>query len=693
MMSTDPNALLTECLSEATSVFQATDRGETPAVTATIKRKYTEENPKGWALKSTLHHPAHGEIPESWEEIETIMCDFVATILEEVQLHQGEDAPKTIYYIGGITCQGIVLRTLEVEAETFQKMEWLAGWGAEISTNQAWPKGKGSVTGNIREAIVERKKVFPPSTKEVYDHLGWVKIKDKYVYLHAKGGIGEDGQHLDICVDMDRSALNKYVLPEPTDQLAEAIKTSLRILDLTDDQTAVPMLLATYRAAIPVRASFAVHDCGPTGGGKSTFTALLQGHYDPTSRHDSLAGSWIGTAASLEKIAHMAKDALLCVDDANQSVADINKKMERVLRAQGNGTGRSRMTAEMKSQRSFPPRSLIISTGEDLPEGHSCRARVLLVESHSIISTDGNNDLLDYLQGQVAAGTMAESMAGWVQWMAPKIDAIKEQWNNSLIQMRKSLATGVLEAHGRSVDAISELLMTGQMLLAYAEERGAISPEELNAYMLRFNLAFNSIAQNQKVEQKAEDPSYKFLLMLPDILAAGLCHITDIRGDAPEEWKTCEMFGFKLVQGYNGATQTPQGPCIGKFSEGRIYFNKTVAFALVTDYAKRTGSFFGVSTSTFWRNLKTCLLDGDGKHLGVKMNLLLREGFDSSYAPCVSIRDFPAWSDYAETPKTVAKPSQMMRHGGQYDDVTPSAPPQIMPPPIPIPKINLENFK
>ena len=121
----------------------------------------------------------------------------------------------------------------------------------------------------------------------------------------------------------------------------------------------------------------------------------------------------IHKAAFLETLSHAGKNCIVCIDGANQSVVDINKKMERVLRENGIGVARGRMTSTMKTQRSFPPRALVISTGEDLPEGHSCRARVLLVDCPNVVHPGADNSLLDELQAKVREGFMNRAMADW----------------------------------------------------------------------------------------------------------------------------------------------------------------------------------------------------------------------------------------------------------------------------------------
>jgi hypothetical protein len=219
----------------------------------------------------------------------------------------------------------------------------------------------------------------------IYGHLGWRKIGDHWVYLHAGGAIGADGLVNGIEV-LPPEALARYVLPTPPvgEMLRRAVKASLSLLRFGKSRVAFPLLAAVYRAVLGT-VDFAVHLMGQTGAFKSEVAALLQQHFglEMDARH--LPVSWASTANSLESIAFSAKDVLLTVDDFAPSgnaadVARLHREAERLLRAQGNAAGRQRMRADGTLRPAKPPRGLILSTGEDVPRGQSLRARQLILE-------------------------------------------------------------------------------------------------------------------------------------------------------------------------------------------------------------------------------------------------------------------------------------------------------------------------
>lgn len=625
--------------------------GQTDEAVA-AKWKYTTHN-GGMALivRKKMKMPRDKDTPEGQEPDEVWvnehhrMCDFVATITREDTFHQGEET-KVIYHIAGATANGFNLPTLKVEAESYSEMKWLSQWGANISIVAAWPRSMGSVTANIREAIIERKKLIEPQREEVFDHLGWRKINSKWVYLHAEGGISEAGLEPGLVVDTGQAGLKTFRftnIPEG-DDLKEAIKASLDILKVTSYTATVPQLLATYRATLPMVPTFALHTFATSGTGKSTLAALYQAHFDDTSHCYKLPGTWMSTAASLEVLCNAAKNSLITIDDANMSQPDIMKKMEKIIRSSGNGTSRGRMTSAMKTQRAFPPRCMVLSTGEDLPEGHSCRARTLLVDVPEVVHPSADNSLLDDLQAKARAGYMNRGMAAWLQWLAPKIDRIESGWGESMIETRKSMDMAIMGAHGRSVDAIAELLITGQLLLTWAQEEGAITADEANRLTLDFKLAFQNISEDQKLEQAAEDPVKKFLDMFPDLLAAGVCHVALPPCTDVIRTNKAKAFGYEYTS-YNDGW-APKGLCVGILESGYIMLNKTTVFSVMVEQAKKAGVSFNTTYQTFWKRLKPLVGTQDGLHVGVKLGLSKAKMLGTSRAVAVPMDQFPAWQNW-----------------------------------------------
>ena len=53
---------------------------------------------------------------------------------------------------------------------------------------------------------------------------------------------------------------------------------------------------------------------------------------------------------------------------------------ERLLRAQGNQAGRGQLTSKVELRNAFHPRGIVLATGEDIPNGLSLQALLVLIK-------------------------------------------------------------------------------------------------------------------------------------------------------------------------------------------------------------------------------------------------------------------------------------------------------------------------
>ena len=216
--------------------------------------------------------------------------------------------------------------------------------------------------------------------------MGWREIDGMWLYLHGGGAIGPSGPVENVTTDLQGVGLKDYQLPAPPDVEAakEALEATLQILGLAPLPVMAPLFAAIWRAVLS-EVDFAIHLAGPTGAGKSEIAALIQQHFGAAMTSRALPASWASTGNSLEVQAFAAKDALLVVDDfaprgSRVDVQRLHKDADRLLRAQGNLAGRDRLSATGDLRTGRPPRGTILSTGEDVPGGHSLRARTVIVE-------------------------------------------------------------------------------------------------------------------------------------------------------------------------------------------------------------------------------------------------------------------------------------------------------------------------
>lgn len=254
----------------------------------------------------------------------------------------------------------------------------------------------------------------------IYTHTGWRNVDGRWIFLHSGGAICVTGAVSDVNVRLS-GCMSRYELrlPGGLDALASAVKSSLRLVELGSPSISFPLLAATYRAVLG-EADFAIHLAGETGAFKSELAALYQQHFGASMNRLNLPGGWSSTGNALETLAFHAKDALFVIDDfapqgSSADVARYHAAADRVFRAAGNHAGRGRLDSSAKLREPKPPRALILSTGEDIPRGHSIRARLLILELAKGSISAGR---LTECQEDARDGRYAEAMGGFVQWLA-----------------------------------------------------------------------------------------------------------------------------------------------------------------------------------------------------------------------------------------------------------------------------------
>jgi hypothetical protein len=216
------------------------------------------------------------------------------------------------------------------------------------------------------------------------------------------------------------------------DELRHSIRAPLKLLDLGPERLTVPLLSAVFRSVMG-DTDFSLHLCGPTGTFKTEVAALAQQHFGAGLDARHVPGSWSSTGNALEMLAFTAKDALLVVDDfcpagSSADVQRYHRDADRLLRGQGNRSGRQRLRPDASLRPTKPPRGLVLSTGEDVPRGQSLKARMMTLEvAHGDFGAQPptpNHRLTD-CQADANAGLYANAMSGFVRWLASRYDAIR----------------------------------------------------------------------------------------------------------------------------------------------------------------------------------------------------------------------------------------------------------------------------
>ncbi|MCP4708904.1 MAG: hypothetical protein GY869_09790 [Planctomycetes bacterium] len=198
------------------------------------------------------------------------LTNFTARIIEDVICDDGVET--THEFMIEATLSGIVSQ-FKVSASQFAGLNWVT----EHLGPSAIVYPPFFTRDYARAAIQILSKDI--AKRYIYRHLGWRKIGDNHIYLHAGGAIGALGPVENVNVSLE-DTLQQYILPSPPtgDDLVIAVRASLAILDLVPDHIIMPFYSALWRSVLR-HCPFAVHLAGHTGTGKSELAALLQQHF------------------------------------------------------------------------------------------------------------------------------------------------------------------------------------------------------------------------------------------------------------------------------------------------------------------------------------------------------------------------------------------------------------------------------
>ena len=523
------------------------------------------------------------------------LTNFVARIVGDVAEDDGAEVRRLLEVRAAL---GVKVRDARLTPEKFAAM----GWPLEVLGASALVYPGLAAKDHTRAAIQLLSGEVAERT--VFGHTGWRERDGAWAYLHANGAIGAGGAGANVEVSLPE-ALSRYGLPSPPEgeALHEAVRASLGVATVAPESVTLPLLGATYRAALG-GCDFSLFLVGPTGIGKSEIAALCQQHYGAGLDARHLPGSWTSTANALEGLAFACKDALLVVDDfapsGNQAdVQRYHRDAERILRAQGNRAGRQRMTATGGLRAAKWPRGLVLATGEDVPRGQSARARALILE---VGPGDIRWDRLGERQRQAAEGTYAAALSGFLRWVAPQYDAIRQRLATEAARLRDE--AGASPAHRRTPGIVADLGAAWRILLDFATEVGAITAGQAESAWRHAWEALGKAAGAQARHQAASEPAARFLELLGSALGSGRAHVADVDGAAPEQPR---RWGWRMAEVGAGEFERrewrPQGSRVGWVDGTALYLDRDAALAEVQRLGRDVGDGLAVTAQVLTKRL------------------------------------------------------------------------------------------
>ena len=514
------------------------------------------------------------------------IANFSGRIVVDRELHDGAETSR--WFELEVELRGTAKRVLVSTAE-FRDGSWvLERLGGEAIV-EAVPRVQDHLAAGIQHVSGEIEQ------RVAYAHTGWAEINGVWVYITASGGIGGEG-HLDVEVELPEG-LRGYALADPPagGDLVDAVRASLELLSLGPDAVMFPILATAYRAPLG-SLDFVLFLVGQTGSLKTAVAAVAQQHYGPELDANHLPLSWTDTANALEAQLFVLKDVVAVVDDfapggTRTDVQRAHRDADRVFRSAANGQGRRRMRADTTIRPVKPPRALILGTGEELPRGHSIRARMHAIP---IEPTAIDSERLTEVQRNADSGLLSEAMAGYVAWLSRQRSEIISRQRGQLAELRER-ARGVT-AHRRPVETAASLGLGLRYLLQFAEATGAIDASERSSLWERgWDAIMTSTAGQERLHQDAE-PVARSIVLLASALATGTAHIANLHGEAPND---AGAWGWRD----GGFEAAPMGRRVGWTDGSNLYLDRDATHAVVQKLAAESGEALPVSAATLAKRM------------------------------------------------------------------------------------------
>lgn len=517
------------------------------------------------------------------------MCNFVAGVTEQVTYVDGREQ-RTVFRIDGETFNG-PLQTAEIPADKFSSLGWiLEAWGVEAVVLPGH-----AIKDALRAAIQTR---AVPQKRTVFLATGWQQIEGVPHFLHAGGAIGPKGNNSQVELALPHE-LKRYNLTTKLDP-AEGLKASLELTQIVEDPNAYEigwvMLAATYAPTLgPV--DFAAHVTGKTGTFKSELCSLFQSHYGQMDAR-SLPGSWSSTGNALEALAYIARNASFTIDDYvprgtkwQQKALEANA--DQVIRGQGNQQGRQRLTDTSAMQETKYPRGIVISTGEDTPEGHSLRGRTAIMEL-----SPGSIKPPTLSRAQANRPLYVAAMAGWLQWLCHHRKEAQQAMKDAKAHRDVLLEIG----HSRTPDMLGRLIATAQLLIDYAADIGVVAKRDKQKWKSQAESAIITMGKKQSQYLEESDPIEMFFAAIRGMLSGGQGYFRTQDGGIP---KRAEILGWEPQGGDSSGMTTykPRGKRMGwiNWDEDEMYLEIQTIYG---DIKRASQGNINLSQITLLKRLK-----------------------------------------------------------------------------------------
>lgn len=363
------------------------------------------------------------------------------------------------------------------------------------------------------------------STKNVYNHTGWIYKDNKWCYVHAKGCIGD----INVDVELEES-IDNYYLPNKIINIHDACKLSLKLCDVLKNDKGIilqslvylsPLVDIINQAGKPPE--MVVWLWGKTGSRKTSLARAYLSHFGDFT--NKIPCTFNDTKTSIELKANLLKDTLCLCDDFapkqdKREMLNQNSTAETILRMYGDRIAKGRSNNKLEVKKMNIPRGMMLVTGESIISGESSNARLLSVE----VNRDAV-DLNALTEIQNNMSLLGEAMRGYIESLSNQLNKKNNEESLEGILMynfttyRDELMNRYKDrVHGRTIESIAWIKVGFNCMLNYMLEVGVISEVESELYEQRLEVVTDELINTQTKLVTNNSPTDEFLNTLKELI-------------------------------------------------------------------------------------------------------------------------------------------------------------------------------
>lgn len=561
----------------------------------------------------------------------TPYTNFTVTIVAEEWADDGAGGIERRIRLRGRLMQGTALDEKSIPAKEWNNMQtWLPMlWGHKPVLH---------APGGLVLKVISLQHQDTPE-RRFYTHTGWTKSPDGApVFLLGQGpvaGTADAIKSLEDNADVSVSdKLQQYNLPTAVtnEQVDEAYVWIERFLECAEKKATVPVMAAVFLGPLAtiVNPQLALWLAGRSGSKKSSLVAAAMAVWGSTWTKDFKTG-WRSSAYALLEQAFQAKDLPFVMDNyVPDARGKEQEKLSHIAYCIGDGASRDRLNANAALKSARPVRSVIISTGEDAPQGEGQSNRFYTIPMYE---RTVNGTLLEEVQEAGWAGRMAPAMRHYLDWLAARI--IDPAWIRRVRERYYSLVkVGRRDGavHMRLPEQQAWVQVGMDLLLSSHPRQKWISeamPREIAKALTESSLERNVMSAEARL-------SFRFLSAVQYLFQVGSVRALGTDGKCPG--KEPQLFGWRPAAAHLGDLLAPEdAPYVCKFPHGKeaIWIEsdssdtwwvclepKTVFFEIketLRNACPITESMAGVRRSLISDGLMAAT--SEAEHYGVKVSL------------------------------------------------------------------------